>query len=300
MKDQYKTVMMYDSELKKNKGFTLSYKDFADQYEMQKYIDNMKRMQREKNAAHRQKLKSEKINSVLYPERKEVINEIKQHNTIASRIGIKVLDNINNFVLDEGTGNTWAIVGSSKRGKTTLMKKIYNKFYSDDKDLITTLFCGNKQLDIYKDKNIMLSDGFNTQSEKYIRLQKYINMKCRNEYKFLNMMDDILGTRYSKLVNDLIMTYRNSIISTIMLIQYPYLISKANRSNLNNIIIVGGNTLENRKDLLDIFLKDKFVNMGLKTAQEQMNFFDEVTANYGFFYIHNGVNPVFSIHRLKL
>lgn len=210
----------------------------------------------------------------------------------------QTLNNINNFRLDENTGNSCVIFGSSKRGKSTLMMHIYKKFYEKNKNFISTLYAGNRQIGMYKkgDK-LLVTEGFVKKSENYIKLQKYINSQTNNEYKFLNMFDDIIDGKYKALVNNLILTYRNADISTIMCLQYTYLLSKMNRANVNNIIIFGCNNDAAIKDMIDTFLKSFFINMNLVSYKDQYNYFKDVTNKYGFFYI-DVLKNILTTHRI--
>lgn len=276
---KYKTFVMYDAEKKKNVGRTIKKADFKTEEELNQHIEKLKQEQKEKNKKFSEERKTQ----------------------VQSKISsTTILDNIDNFTLDSKTGNSTVILGSSKRGKSTLMMYIYNKFYKDDKDLIATLFSGNHHIDAYKhSKNLLIGDGFNEQSEKYIKMQKYINSKTKNKYKFLNMFDDLLELKYRDILNRLILTYRNSNISTVICLQYTYLLSKMNRANVNNIIIFGANTEEAKRDLIELYLKQALINQGFVNYVDRLNYFDYITQDYGFFYLNN-ITGNFSTHRIPL
>lgn len=217
-----------------------------------------------------------------------------------NNVSIDILDDIDNFKLDPGTGNSTVIFGSSKTGKSTLMMHIYDKYYKTNKDFICSLFSINSHIKIYDDDgNLLKCNTFNDDSQKYILLQKYINSKADNKCNFLNMFDDIINFKYCNLINEMIMTYRNSNMSTIMCLQFAFLFSKMNRANANNIIIFGANSDEARLDLIKTFLKSHFRKMGLKNFDSQMAFFKEVTNDHGFIYIHTASDSI-SFHRLKI
>lgn len=286
---KYVSVTMYDASQGKRISRSLTRSKFRSEKQLQDHIKDMRAKQKEKNRIY-------KKNHGIDKYKKQLENPLPDENTY----GHVILDNINNFHIDKKTGTSTVILGASKRGKTTLMMRLYNKYYKKHSTFICTLFTGNKQIPLYNknnDKNLLISEGFNKKSEKYIKLQKYLNTETDNRYKFLNMFDDIIDMKYSSLINNLILTYRNSNISTIMCLQYAYLMSKMNRANVNNIIIFDGGSEQAIKDLIDNFLKAYFLNLGLKTYKDQYNFFKEVTNNYGFFYINNHKN-IFSIHRI--
>jgi ABC-type ATPase with predicted acetyltransferase domain len=297
MKGQ-KTICLYDSELKKNKFIGVNKSLFESEEKLNEYISKMKKEQKDKNQITRNNLKKQKyeeftknLNNTLEMIPKVIIDSPDKYIPISSTFKLK---------LDTKTGNSTAIIGSSKQGKSTLLMKIYDDSYAEDKEFISTLFTINPQIGVYKHhKNLLISDCFNETSEKYIKLEKFINTKTKNKYKFLNMFDDIIDTKYTKLVNELILTYRNSNMSTIISLQYGYLISKMNRANINNIIIFRSNTNEAMQDTINIYLKPYFVKMGFKTFEDQMQIYNYVTNNHGFFYIHPQTDSI-SFHRLNL
>lgn len=273
-------VALYDADKKKVIGKTLTKSKFKTQKELDDYIERIKETQKEKN----KRVKEEREESRS--------QEIYKMTTEQS-------SNINNFILDPNTGNTTVILGSSKRGKSTLMMKLYQQFYESDPEYISTLFSGNHHIGVYQGyKNLLVSEGFGPRSENYVKMEKFINSKTNNKYKFLNLFDDIIDVKYKKLINNLILTYRNANISTIMCLQYAMLLSKGNRANVNNYIIFGCNQADAKKDMIDLFLKPYFVNMGLTNYRDQINYFDKITDNFGFFYLNNVHNKM-STHRLN-
>lgn len=282
-----KHITIYDAMLKKNKSYIFNVNNFKDENDMNEHIKKLREEQRIKNKEFR----NNKNQSQIINNDNQIINNDNQPQIINNNMN-KQFNNINilntyDIKLDPNTGNSCVILGSSKRGKSTLMMNIYNKYYGYDKNNICTLFSINSHIGVYKsDKNLLVSDCFNGRSQKYIKLQKYINGKTKNKYNFLNMFDDIIDMKYSKLINQLILTYRNSNISTIMCLQYGYLLSKMNRANVNNIIIFGSNTNESIEDLIKTYLKPYFNKLGYKTFDEQMGLFKYVTNDFGFIYIH--------------
>lgn len=276
---KYVKVALYDAEKKKTIGKTVTRDKFKSDREMKKHIDKIKEEQKEKNKV------------------------VKETGIVEKEVKIKQVaegtrNNINNFILDKNTGNTTLIVGSSKRGKTTVLMEIYKKLYAPDKDFLCTLFSGNCHIGLYKgNKDLLIADGFNNQSEKYIKMEKYINTKTNNHYKFLNMFDDVIDIKYKKLIDNLILSYRNSNMSTIISTQYSTLISKMNRANVNNIILFGTNSAASKKDLIELYLKPFLINLGFVSYKDQINYFDQITNDHGFFYI-NTVNNVMTTHRI--
>lgn len=300
----YKNFTVYSAPLKKNVGYCARYDDFKNIEDLNKYIQTVKDKHKKENYEHKIKMKQQKYgiigNTIVKEEVKEEIKkEIVEIPKKRDFENVKIENDIN-LHLQNNTGNSTCLFGSSKRGKSTLMMHLYKKYYAKDKDFICTLFSINSHINVYKaDKKLLRCGVFNKSCEKFIKLEKYINSKTNNEYKFLNMLDDCINTKYSNLMNECILTYRNSNMSTMICLQYGYLLSKMNRANCNNIIIFGANSHESQIDLINVFLKPFFMRMGIVDLGDQLAFFKYITDNHGFFYIDN-MNDIISFHRLNL
>jgi len=278
---KYISVGLYDAETKKRISRNVTRSNFNSDSELKSHIESMKTAQRKKNADYKKKIREETVTIAV----------------VEKPFG-ETLSNIDDFILDKHTGNSTVIFGASKRGKSTLMMRLYNQYYGSGDKYISTLFTGNKQIGMYKKSHkLLISEGFNSKSEKYIMMQKYINSNTKNRYRFVNLFDDVIDLKYKRLINNLVLTYRNANISSVICLQYPFLFSKMNRGNVNNIFIFACNNDAEIKDMIDIFLKGRFLNAGLVTLRDQINFFKEVTHNYGFFYLNN-IHNMLTIHRI--
>jgi hypothetical protein len=202
--------------------------------------------------------------------------------------------------LDENTGNTILILGCSKRGKSTLMMHIYDKYYKADRSYISTLFSGNPQLKVYKgDKNLLIGYGFNNDSAKYVQLQQYINVKTNNRYKFLNLFDDVVDSKYNIIIKKSILIYRNSNISSIICLQDAKDLEKKARGSINHTFVFGSNTTENAREVIELILRPYFIEVGVTDRDMMMQLYKKYTANHGFFYIDN-INSKLTTGRLEL
>jgi len=291
----YKPIQLYDATTKRNKSILIKSNDFKDNDEIENYIKQLRDEQKKINKLYKE-------GKLLLPEESEI--KVYEEPKLEKPIQFKniIISPTIELKLDANTGNTCCIYGSSKTGKSSLLMHLYNKYYPYN-DYISTLFSINSHIGIYgSNKTLLKSNCFNQRSEKYIKLQKYINSRIKqkkNQYKFLNMFDDIIDTKHTKLVNQLIMTYRNSNISTIICLQYVYLLSKMNRANTNNIIIFDCNTNESCTDIIKTFLKPYFLKLGFKQFEQQMQFFKYITNNHGFFYINPNKDSI-SFHRINI
>ncbi len=302
-------VGLYDAETKKNTTIYFSVRDYPTPELMDQGVSNSKHAQIQKNAAWKARDISNTVINIPGP-----ISEVSAPvlpDEIKNRI---VTQHDIQLKLDPGTGNTTCLFGSSKRGKSTLMMYLYGKYYYENKANICALFATSAHAKVYektpivkdgrivdneRDKRLLRCGTFNARAENFIKMEKYINSKTKNKYNFINMFDDVIDTKHSRLMNALMMTFRNSNMSTMICLQYGYLLSKMNRANVNNIIIFGSNSLESILDLVKTFLRPYFIRMGIVTEPMQVEFFKYVTADHGFFYIHNATDTI-SFHRLKL
>lgn len=206
-------------------------------------------------------------------------------------------------LFDQGTGNTFCLFGASKSGKTTLMMRIYNEWwpeYEKPKRTLTTLFAMNPQIKAYDSSpydhyiikcpvNPLGKSNVMSNIEEYIDWQRRTNRANENKFCFLNMFDDWIDVRHKGIVNNLLITYRNSIISSIICLQYVNLLSKAARSNINNVFLLHMNTDESIevavKAFLSAFLRKKNNNVAM-SLEESIQWYRDHTDNHNWIYIN--------------
>lgn len=256
----------------------------ATEDEVKDMVQQYKDQQKKTNAEY----KLQAMDNVIQP---EVENYKDGDNSVEFDMGLE-LD------LDPGTGNTTVLFGSSKQGKTTALMYILKHQYLNDPDNIVTLFCRNEQGHVYNSVKLKCNT-FNKKAQDYILMEKFINSKCDNKYNFVNAIDDIIDVRYSKILNDSILTLRNSNISTLICLQYVRLLSKQARGNVNNVLCFKSNTYENTEEIIKVYLFGHFKRMGLKNLSEMVSFYKKVTDDHGFIYINMRDGSV-SYHRLSL
>jgi hypothetical protein len=118
-------------------------------------------------------------------------------------------------------------------------------------------------------------------------MQKYINQNTDNRYNFMNFFDDIIDNKYSKLVDQLCLILRNSNISTWLSTQYPYLISKKNRTNINSFFFFRFHNHEFLDEIIRAFLQPYFKDILGKNYNKESatKLYHDVTANHGFIYL---------------
>ncbi len=295
-----KQVSLYNAETQKTKCHNLRVADFASEEELDAYCRKLKDENRLRNKAWKEAQATAKIQKfmgaeLVLPRGGYPPNPLGDNGDMQAPVSSGPPE----IELDPGTGSTIAIYGSSKRGKTTLMMYLYEKYFMDS-SRINTLFSGNPQLKIYKkDSKLLVAYGFNAKSSKYIQLQQYLNVKTKNRYKFTDMFDDIIDQKYSPILNKLVLTYRNSNISSIICLQYVFMLSKQNRSSVNHTFVFGSNTAEDEKNIIDALLRPYLTEIGLKSYADQVAFYRAATTDHGFIYLNNIKNKM-SFHRLAM
>lgn len=303
---RYKRVVMYDAEKGKNYCTTLTSRQFASPEELEKHIKQLRANNTARNKEIRKLKDRESAQQKIDAAAAVVVKPVEVPQLIVNELPPQLVHNSEvslRFVDSKGPAQfTCLILGSSKRGKTTLMMHLYNKYWAypvNDKS-INTLYSGNSQLTVYKhDRKLLIADGFNSDHEKYIKMQKYINTKTKNRYQFANFFDDIIDQKHSKTINNLILSYRNSNISCILCLQYLFMLSKQNRSSVHTMMVFGANSSEQEEALISHILKPYLVQLGYRDYNSQVVVFREITKNYGFFYIDCLKNTI-STHRLTI
>jgi len=279
-------VSVFSSEKNHKTGRGLTTKSFKydNEDERKEKILEIQKNQKIKNLEFRENLKLNKDDII-----RETIKLKKKKITVSNDIRLK---------LDKKTGNTTVLIGSSKSGKSTLMMHLWKKYYNSKK-FISTLFSPSLHIELFKEKSLIKSPRFGKEGDEYIQTQRYVNQKCKNKYSFLDMFDDITDMRFNKIINDLILTYRNSNVSTIINIQYVKLLSMSTRSNVNNVIFLHLNTDEDIKKTIDAFLGSQFKKIGYDKMIDMIQFYRDSTSNHGFIYFHPSTQSL-SFHRIPM
>lgn len=198
-----------------------------------------------------------------------------------------------NLILDYTTGNTILSLGSSKAGKTTLLKYIYNNYFEDKKDFISFLFAENAHSKTYDEINKKVIKTHIFYPDVVKKLHK-IQRGTKNKYNFLLMFDDIVdnGMKNNEIVRKLITSYRNSNITSYISIQSPKLINKTNRGNLNYITFHAFRNDEEVKEVMYMFLGSRIPFKGLK-EDEKVYLYNQLTENYNFLFLNTLENKLY-------
>lgn len=180
-------------------------------------------------------------------------------------------------------GTSWALIGASRSGKTTLMKYILKKCFKRE---ITTFFTMNPHAEIYKTlpETYMVSDEYYPEM---IHDAYMINKLTDNKHRFLFVSDDYVD---NKIKNDAEITrcltiYRNAFVSSIFSFQGRTLMNSVGRNNINYVAIFKQNTAKEFEEVVKDYLMMWFPPD--MSVREVVDFVVRMTHHYHFFFIDN-------------
>jgi len=169
----------------------------------------------------------------------------------------------------KNTGMTTLILGASKSGKTYLLSDEINRIRHYEYDLIIffTESLHVPEIDKIRDRpDIIIKEGFDPSIPLFL---KNLNSALGLRYRFLLVLDDIISEKSTRtsILGKMITTYRNSNISTVVLLQDASFIQKQTRGNFHQIVITGMRTKETNEGLTTRFdvagwAKDRMIAEG--------------------------------------
>jgi len=171
------------------------------------------------------------------------------------------------FYIDEKTDtSSTVLVGQSRAGKSVLINYLWNKYF---KSHITVLMTPNYQANVYKkmreSPRVIIANDF---IPNIITIMNKLNQASNNKYKFLVIGDDLIDSRYKAELKKLLLSLRNSNISSILGIQWPPLIDPSMRNNANNLCLLTFNKPEGRSKIVRDYIPNMFGNISQKKGMK--------------------------------
>lgn len=187
-----------------------------------------------------------------------------------------------NFERDERASMracSFGIIGSSKSGKTTLIKYLLRKQFADDLKIFQTQ---SPQAEIYESikKECAFAPAY---LPDIIKTCSQINKGTKNHYPFLVIIDDVTGVKNDPQMTKLLCLYRNHGISAIVGGQDLTLLSATGRANLNHVILMAQRTSNRVEDNVKNFLRGYFSRN--LTMDERIELYKQLTADHCFLHI---------------
>jgi ribosomal protein L31E len=186
---------------------------------------------------------------------------------------------------------SFALIASSKSGKTTFLKYLIKKHFKDDIKVLMTQSLQNNIYDSMK-KDIAICPGY---SPDVIREMYKINKNTRNHYEFCVIIDDVVGAKNDKEMMKLLALYRNSLLSACVVGQSETMLNCTGRANVNHVLLGYQNTDGKCEDIVKAFLRSYFPRF--LTMDQKILLYKKLTENHTFLWIDNLEN---TIRRVRL
>lgn len=185
-------------------------------------------------------------------------------------------------------GMSILMVGSTRSGKTTILKHLLRKFF--DKH-IGVLMSPNIHAPVYT--------GFDLpQSSEYLPVvinEMYkINKETKNHYPFLVVLDDVVTKKFDKELLKLFTVHRNAGISAIQCIQSPILLNSAMRGNINVVMLGYMNSDESCEKVIRMFC---YASIPGRNIEAKIVEYKKMTSDHYWILINNLTGELF---RFKL
>lgn len=177
-------------------------------------------------------------------------------------------------------GVSFALIGSTKSGKSFAMRWIWDKFFKKHISILMTL---SRQSDIYAPlkKKALVASGF---FPSLISEPMKINRNTNNHYKFCLIFDDLaMDGKSSEQMTKLLTIGRNHGTSAIICGQKLEMLNATGRGNVNFILCFNQITDSAIENTVKTYLRSYFPP-GMRIA-EMCKIYKEATLDHNFFII---------------
>lgn len=175
-------------------------------------------------------------------------------------------------------GVSFALIGSTRSGKTTLLKYILEKYFEK---FITILMSNSIHAPIYKEIDDCVKSPL--YSPRIIKEGYEINRKTNNHYPFLYVLDDVVDKKFDKELLKLLTIYRNSGLSTVICVQSPILLNSASRGNINFVCLGRLNSDESIERVVRMYLMSYLPGR----IEEKIRAYKSMTEGHHFILVNN-------------
>jgi len=177
----------------------------------------------------------------------------------------------------ETGGMTLAMIGSTRSGKTTLLKHTLKKYFEEH---IGVLMTPSLHAPVYSDvKGISKAPQY---LPTIIDEMYAVNKKTENKYPFLVVLDDVVTAKFDKTLMKSFTIYRNSGITTIMCVQNPIILNSVTRGNINAVLLGYLNSDEACEKCIRMFC---YTAIPGKNIEEKIHEYKRLTADHHWLYI---------------
>lgn len=178
---------------------------------------------------------------------------------------------------DMKSGSTALILAGGYSGKTTMLVHALNNITDQERYDIIIIFTESINSDPLQDiesGNIILTNKF---FPDVVSLAYRINKATHNRYHYLFVLDDVYDLRHNKVFQKMIMAYRNSNISTIIVTQHATVVSPNVRSSLHKIFFLGSKNESEKERAMSEWLNGYVKARGIKDKDTMKMWFTNNT-----------------------
>lgn len=182
---------------------------------------------------------------------------------------------------DARFGCSLLFLGSTRSGKSTLQNYIYKEYFSE---IMTCVHTYSPQSEIYKElkkKSVFIPDY----RPDIIEETYQINKACNNRYRFLHIIDDVIGKKNDPMLMKLLCILRNSRISSMITGQELSIFNSVARSNINFVFLGYLNSDMAIKKVIESYLRTYFPRD--YSITDCMRAYKEMTAGHWWIIIDN-------------
>lgn len=173
----------------------------------------------------------------------------------------------------ETGGVTMAVIGSTRSGKTTLLKHAVTKLFDEH---CGVLMSPSLHAPIYKDlgKNLVKAPEYvpSVIDEFY-----KINKATKNHYPFAVVLDDVVTAKFDRTLMKSFTIYRNSGITTVMSVQNPVILNSVTRGNFNYCLLGYLNSSEACERVIRMFCYSEIPG---KNIEEKVKEYQRLTEGH--------------------
>ena len=282
------TARVYCAEhYKKTKKSSLYHPCYGSDEEIEKQRTQIRKLYVKRNDYYKNKICCQKIDHQI----KQFDEDINKRKSKAiqqeDRMPLISLKTAPDLLIDnyKEAGSTCLLVGSSKRGKTHLLLKIWERYYKNKEDLICILIspsCNIPLYDVMSKNKVIKFNRYDKQVDALIKSIFKIQNITSQSYKFAFLIDDCVSSRYSPTLDALFLYARNLLISTVCCVQRETLISRSSRSSANNVICFGLNTQQAIKGCIEAFFQQELRKIsGIKRIDDLIDEYLRLTTAGG-------------------
>jgi len=190
------------------------------------------------------------------------------------------------ITIPENNCSSWALIGSTRSGKSTAMTHIYEEYF---KKHLTVLMTLSGHADIYGDfqKNAVICEGFR---KEMIMEPMALNKATKNAFPTVIIVDDLVSHgKGTDAMTRLCCVGRNTGMSLIYAGQRMTMLDATGRNNINFIMCFSLITDSDIESLIKTYLKS-YMPKG-RSMSEMTALYRELTADHHFL-LYDALNSV--------